>query len=79
MNTAVTSLPLGTAAPGSASADAGLRSRLARAGAAVWSALEEVGRARAQRHLLDFADRCEAQQPELAKELRAASRQGPMA
>ena len=79
MNTVVTSLPSRAVAPGSASADAGARHWLARASAAVWSALEAVGRARAQRHLLDFADRCEAQQPELAKELRAAACHGPMA
>ena len=47
---------------------------LARAGTAVWRALEQSARARAQRHLLDFADRCEGQQPELAKELRSAAR-----
>jgi phosphatidylserine/phosphatidylglycerophosphate/cardiolipin synthase-like enzyme len=52
---------------------------LARAGAAVWRALEEAGQARAQAHLLAFADRCESQQPELAKELRLAARQGPLA
>ncbi len=55
-----------------------LRPWLARTGAAVWNALEQVGRARAQHHLLDFANRCEAMQPDLAKELRAAARQGPM-
>jgi hypothetical protein len=51
-----------------------LRARFARAGAAVWHALEASGRARALRHLLDYADQCESQQPELAKELRAAAR-----
>ncbi len=79
MNTVVTSLPLGAVAPGLASAGAGLRIRFARVGFAVWNALEAVGRARAQTHLLEFANRCEAQQPELAKELRAACHQGPMA
>ena len=79
MNTAVTSLPLGAVVPGLASAGVGLRTWFARVGAAIWRALEAVGRARAQPHLLEFADRCEAQQPELAKELRAACRQGPMA
>ena len=52
---------------------------LARAGAAVWRALEESGRARARRHLIDFADHCEAQQPELAKELRIAAGHNPLA
>jgi hypothetical protein len=46
---------------------------LARARAAIWSALEQSGQARARRHLLDFADRCESLQPELAKELRIAA------
>lgn len=40
-----------------------------------WRALEQTGQARAQRHLLDFAGHCEALQPELAKELRAAGSQ----
>jgi hypothetical protein len=75
MNTAVTSLPLEPAAP----AGAGLTRWFGRVGAGIWRALEASGRARAQRHLLDFADQCEALQPELAKELRAASRQGPLA
>jgi hypothetical protein len=48
-------------------------SRLARLGASIRRALEATGRARARRQLLDFADRCESNQPELAKELRAAS------
>jgi len=79
MNTAVTSLPLTPAGDASATAGAGLRHWFSRAGNGLWKALEATGRARAHRHLLDFADRCEALQPELAKELRAASRQGPMA
>jgi hypothetical protein len=78
MNTAVTSLPLGVAAPVSASADAGPGRWLARASAAVWRALEVVGRARARSELLAYADRCEDLQPDLARELRAACRQGPM-
>lgn len=57
----------------------GLRRRLVQLRGAVWRALEVIGRARAQPHLLAFADRCEALQPGLAKELRAACRQGPMA
>ena len=67
MNTAVTSLPLQPAA-------ARLRPWLARAGASVWRTFEAAGRARAERHLLDFADQCQDQQPELAKELRMAAR-----
>ena len=67
MNTAVSSLPQQAAAPR-------LRPWLARVGAAVWASLEATGRARAQRHLLDFANQCQGLQPELAKELRAAAR-----
>ena len=50
---------------------------LARVGATVRSALEAAAQARAQRHLYDFANQCEALQPELAKELRAAALRGP--
>ena len=46
----------------------------ANAGAAVWKALQASGQARAGRQLLDLADQCEATQPELARELRAAAR-----
>ena len=67
MNTAVSSLPPQAAEPR-------LGAWLARVGAAVWQSLESTGRARAQRHLLDFADQCQDLQPELAKELRAAAR-----
>jgi len=66
MNTAVSSLQV-QAAP------SGLRAALVRAGAAVWHALEDTGRARAERHLLDFADQCQALQPGLAGELRQAA------
>lgn len=79
MNTAVTSLPLTPAGDASATAGAGLRQWLKRAGTGIWNALEAAGHARARRHLMDFADQCESQQPELAKELRAAARQGPTA
>lgn len=79
MNTAVTSLPIPRAVSATASTGASLRRQFKQAGAALWLALEAVGRARAQRHLLAFADQCEASQPGLARELRAASRQGPMA
>lgn len=72
MNTAAASLPTQVIVPP-------VRSVLARLGGAVWRALEDTGRARAQRHLLDFADQCQGLQPELAKELRAAAHQGPMA
>ena len=48
--------------------------RLARWGTAVWKALECVGQARARRELLILADRWETGRPELAAQLRAASR-----
>ena len=38
----------------------------------VWRFLEETGQARAERELLELADRWEHVQPNLAKELRAA-------
>jgi hypothetical protein len=50
------------------------RSWFAEAGAAVWRALQASGQARAHCELLAFADRCEATQPGLAKEMRAAAR-----
>ena len=76
MNTVVTSLSPTAPVPGAASA---MRGWLVRAGRAVWRALEEVGRLRARRELLEIADRCAALQPTLAKELRAAAGQGPTA
>jgi len=79
MNTAVTSPPLNTAPSGPTPASADQARWLARVGIAIWDALEALGRARAHRHLLEVADRCEALQPDLAKELRAASRYGPPA
>jgi hypothetical protein len=69
MTTLITPLSTSLSAP----VRAGASSRLARLGSAIWRALEATGRARVRRQLLDFADRCESNQPELAKELRAAS------
>jgi hypothetical protein len=74
MNTVVTPLPLNPAAPASDRVFAAAPRRwLKQAGAALLRSMEASGRARAQWHLLEFADRCQAQQPELAKELRAAA------
>lgn len=70
MNTALTSSALLPATP---------PPWLVRVGGALWRTLEETGRARAQHHLLDFADQCQALQPELAKELRTAARHNPLA
>jgi hypothetical protein len=46
----------------------------ARIGNAVWHALQAAGQARARQELLRAAERYETTQPELAKQLRAASR-----
>lgn len=51
-----------------------LHAALARTGQWVWRAMEAHGQARARRELLQLADRCEKYQPDLARELRAASR-----
>lgn len=75
MNTSITPLPLQFDRP---AAPTGWRSPLASVAARVWQALAAAGEARARSRLLDFADRCEALQPELAKELRAASNQMQM-
>jgi hypothetical protein len=53
---------------------AAARARFARAGSWIWRALEAQGRARASREIREFADRCEATQPDLARQLRAANR-----
>lgn len=79
MNTVVSSWSIGTADLAAAAAPGERVSPLKRFGAALWRALEAVGRSRAKRELLDYADKCEASQPELARELRAACRQGPVA
>lgn len=79
MNTAVTSLPTPLATPAITSLGAGLRRQFRRAGAAIWRALEATARARSQIALRDLADQYEALQPALAKQLRAATRLGPMA
>jgi hypothetical protein len=52
---------------------------LVKVGGAVLKALAASSEARARRHILDFASQCEGLQPELAKELRAASHQIPAA
>jgi hypothetical protein len=52
---------------------------LARAGGTLLKALQASSEARARQHILAFATRCEGLQPELAKELRVATRQFPAA
>ena len=51
-----------------------LRTRLARAGTAVWNALEDFGYARARRDLAQIAERYEHTSPELARQLRRLDR-----
>lgn len=51
-----------------------LRTRLARAGTALWNALEAFGYARARRDLAQIADRYEQTSPELARQLRQLDR-----
>jgi len=67
MNTLITPVPMKSLPAGAQGA--GL---IARIGAAFWKGLEEVGQARARRELTQLAARYETNQPELAKELRAA-------
>ena len=50
---------------------------LERAGNTIRQALEASAQDRAVRHLHEFADRCEALQPDLAKELRSAALRDP--
>ncbi len=79
MNITHALLPPTPSAQASVRIGASRRRAVAKVVAAVWHALEAVGRARAQRHLLAFADRCEAQQPQISRDLRAAARRGPLA
>ena len=67
MTTLITPLPMSSTPAGAQGT--GL---VARVGVSLWKWLEEVGRARARRELMELAARCETNQPELAKELRAA-------
>ncbi len=74
MNPSITPSPMAMPLPfDRPSRPTGRRSRFAGVGIWLWQALETAGEARARGHLLAFADRCEASQPELAKELRSAS------
>ena len=67
MSTLITPLPmksLPVSAQGSSFAS--------RIGASLWKWMEEAGRSRARRELMTLASLYEANQPELAKELRSA-------
>src|SRR5258708_1169371 len=76
MSTFSTSFPASVGADRSVgatpSSSPGAGTWFTRAGRAIWRALEDSGRARARRDLFDLAERYDAQQPEFAKELRAA-------
>lgn len=75
MNISITALKLKHGTPALQAPTSAQHARLVRWGAAVWQALEGVGRARARRELLLLADRWEAGRPELAAQLRAACRE----
>jgi hypothetical protein len=79
MNTVISTWPIGNTDRSVTAAPAAHASLLSRVGTGLWRALEAAGRARGHRELLALADQCEAQQPALARELRAACRQGPVA
>jgi hypothetical protein len=75
MNSSTNTLKFNHAASAPRVSTASQPAILARWGAAVWQALEGVGRARARRELLLLADRWEAGRPELAAQLRDACRE----
>lgn len=79
MNTFVNSQLLAPPCARSSSYGASARRWLDSAGKGIWSALEASGRARAHQALIEFADRCEASQPDLATQLRTASRHSLLA
>ncbi|MDE2625796.1 MAG: hypothetical protein KGL99_01460 [Burkholderiales bacterium] len=79
MNIAFTLLQHGPASAVGTTRKARPAGWLARAGNSIHRALEASARARAVRHLHEFADRCEALQPDLAQELRAAALRDPEA
>lgn len=67
MNTLITPLPMKSLPAGAEGSGF-----VARVGASLWKWLEEIGRARSRRELRMLANLYETNQPELAKELRAA-------
>ena len=70
MNASIPSFAGVSSSGSDAAAAAQSKSLLSRIGSSVWKALERVGQSRARPELLAFAARCEALQPEFAKELR---------
>ena len=79
MNTYVTPLPHVRVGGAHISVASAARRRLARLGDSIWRALQESGRARARSELLNLAEACERNQPNLARELRAAAAHDPLA
>ena len=78
MSTFVTPLPQAGAAESPTQAVQRARALWSRVTSAVWRALQESGRNRARRQLLDLADACHFSQPDLARELRAAAAFNPL-
>ena len=78
MSTFVTPLPQAGAAASPAQAVHRARALWSRLSSAVWRALQEWGRNRARRQLLDLADACHFSQPDLAHELRVAAAFNPL-
>lgn len=79
MNTAVTTLSMRLAAPAGAAANPVATGRVRRFVRAAYRAMSAMAAFRARAQLIELADNCEALQPALARELRAASRLGPLA
>lgn len=79
MNTNVTPLPAIAAGGAHIGVARAARRQLARVGASIWRTLQESGRARARYELLKLARACEHNQPNLARELRAAAAHDPLA
>ena len=79
MNTYVTPLSHERAGGAHISLARASRRWLARLGGSIWRAMQESGRARARSELLTLAEACERNQPNLARELRAAAAHDPLA
>ncbi len=73
MNSLQNSLNLPRGPAGSAALAGDQPSRFRRLGAAAWQFFHALGRSRARREMLALADRWQADQPELAAQLRRAS------
>ena len=78
MNTAVTPLSMRLTASAGAAANPVATALVRRLAHAAYRTMSAVAAFRARAQLLELADNCEALQPALARELRAASRLGPL-